>query len=93
MHGYIELVEDEHERDQCLGELEFLLAETKYNDVRLIGKHLRKALTLVHQPVRFFSPQTIWGGGAKFYSFYVLPAGRNIAADAGYFPRGDGGLL
>lgn len=86
LHGYIELVEDEHERDQCLGELEFLLAETKYNDVRLIGKHLRKALTLVHQPVRFFSPQTIWGGGANSILFMFYRQAGTLQQTLDIFP-------
>lgn len=72
LRSYIDVISDVGERCQCMGELEFLLGQTKYNDVAAIWLHLKKALQLVHQPIRFFSPQTIWGGGANsiLFMFY-----------------------
>ena len=72
LKNWIDAIEDDCERSQCLGELEFLLAETKYNDLAAMARHFRQARQLLHQPVRFFSPQTIWGGGANsvLFMFY-----------------------
>ena len=65
LRKYIGQLEDRQEREQCLGELEFLLGETQYNDVEAMAAYFKKSLQLLRQPVRFFSPQTIWGGGAN----------------------------
>ena len=61
LRKYIGQLEDRQEREQCLGELEFLLGETQYNDVEAMAAYFKKSLQLLRQPVRFFSPQTIWG--------------------------------
>ena len=60
LRKYIGQLEDRQEREQCLGELEFLLGETQYNDVEAMAAYFKKSLQLLRQPVRFFSPQTIW---------------------------------
>ena len=72
LRKYIGQLEDRQEREQCLGELEFLLGETQYNDVEAMAAYFKKSLQLLRQPVRFFSPQTIWGGGANsiLFMFY-----------------------
>ena len=75
LRKYIGQLEDRQEREQCLGELEFLLGETQYNDVEAMAAYFKKSLQLLRQPVRFFSPQTIWGGGANsiLFMFTVRP--------------------
>ena len=42
LRKYIGQLEDRQEREQCLGELEFLLGETKYNDVEAMAAYFKK---------------------------------------------------
>lgn len=53
LRKYIGQLEDRQEREQCLGELEFLLGETQYNDVEAMAAYFKKSLQLLRQPVRF----------------------------------------
>ena len=43
LRKYIGQLEDRQEREQCLGELEFLLGETQYNDVEAMAVLILKS--------------------------------------------------
>lgn len=80
-------LEDRQEREQCLGELEFLLGETQYNDVEAMAAYFKKSLQLLRQPVRFFSPQTIWGGGANSILFMFYRQAGTLQKTLDVFPQ------
>mgnify|MGYP000271817970 CR=1 FL=1 len=83
LRKYIGQLEDRQEREQCLGELEFLLGETQYNDVEAMAAYFKKSL----QPVRFFSPQTIWGGGANSILFMFYRQAGTLQKTLDVFPQ------
>ena len=85
LRKYIGQLEDRQEREQCLGELEFLLGETQYNDVEAMAAYFKKSLQL--QPVRFFSPQTIWGGGANSILFMFYRQAGTLQKTLDVFPQ------
>ena len=97
LRKYIGQLEDRQEREQCLGELEFLLGETQYNDVEAMAAYFKKSLqplgpagnseTLLRQPVRFFSPQTIWGGGANSILFMFYRQAGTLQKTLDVFPQ------
>lgn len=87
LRKYIGQLEDRQEREQCLGELEFLLGETKYNDVEAMAAYFKKSLQLLRQPVRFFSPQTIWGGGANSILFMFYRQAGTLQKTLDVFPH------
>ena len=82
LRKYIGQLEDRQEREQCLGELEFLLGETQYNDVEAMAAYFKK-----RQPVRFFSPQTIWGGGANSILFMFYRQAGTLQKTLDVFPQ------
>ena len=84
LRKYIGQLEDRQEREQCLGELEFLLGETQYNDVEAMAAYFKKSL---RQPVRFFSPQTIWGGGANSILFMFYRQAGTLQKTLDVFPQ------
>ena len=84
LRKYIGQLEDRQEREQCLGELEFLLGETQYNDVEAMAAYFKKSL---RQPVRFFSPQTIWGGGANSILFMFYRQAGMLQKTLDVFPQ------
>ena len=84
LRKYIGQLEDRQEREQCLGELEFLLGETQYNDVEAMAAYFKK---LLRQPVRFFSPQTIWGGGANSILFMFYRQAGTLQKTLDVFPQ------
>ena len=84
LRKYIGQLEDRQEREQCLGELEFLLGETQYNDVEAMAAYFKKSL---QQPVRFFSPQTIWGGGANSILFMFYRQAGTLQKTLDVFPQ------
>ena len=86
LRKYIGQLEDRQEREQCLGELEFLLGETQYNDVEAMAAYFKKSLQL-RQPVRFFSPQTIWGGGANSILFMFYRQAGTLQKTLDVFPQ------
>ena len=86
LRKYIGQLEDRQEREQCLGELEFLLGETQYNDVEAMAAYFKKSL-LLRQPVRFFSPQTIWGGGANSILFMFYRQAGTLQKTLDVFPQ------
>ncbi|WP_288204832.1 LuxR C-terminal-related transcriptional regulator [uncultured Phascolarctobacterium sp.] len=83
LRKYIGQLEDRQEREQCLGELEFLLGETQYNDVEAMAAYFKKSLQLV----RFFSPQTIWGGGANSILFMFYRQAGTLQKTLDVFPQ------
>ena len=85
LRKYIGQLEDRQEREQCLGELEFLLGETQYNDVEAMAAYFKKSLQ--RQPVRFFSPQTIWGGGANSILFMFYRQAGTLQKTLDVFPQ------
>ena len=85
LRKYIGQLEDRQEREQCLGELEFLLGETQYNDVEAMAAYFKKSL--LRQPVRFFSPQTIWGGGANSILFMFYRQAGTLQKTLDVFPQ------
>ena len=87
LRKYIGQLEDRQEREQCLGELEFLLGETQYNDVEAMAAYFKKSLQLLRQPVRFFSPQTIWGGGANSILFMFYRQADTLQKTLDVFPQ------
>lgn len=87
LRKYIGQLEDRQEREQCLGELEFLLGETQYNDVEAMAAYFKKSLQLLRQPVRFFSPQTIWGGGANSILFMFYRQAGTLQKTLDVFPQ------
>ena len=87
LRKYIGQLEDRQEREQCLGELEFLLGETQYNDVEAMAAYFKKSLQLLRQPVRFFSPQTIWGGGANSILFMFYRQAGMLQKTLDVFPQ------
>lgn len=87
LRKYIGQLEDRQEREQCLGELEFLLGETQYNDVEAMAAYFKKSLQLLWQPVRFFSPQTIWGGGANSILFMFYRQAGTLQKTLDVFPQ------
>ena len=96
LRKYIGQLEDRQEREQCLGELEFLLGETQYNDVEAMAAYFKKSLQLprragplfyADQPVRFFSPQTIWGGGANSILFMFYRQAGTLQKTLDVFPQ------
>ena len=87
LRQYIDLLEDRQEREQCLGELEFLLGETQYNDVEAMAAYFQKSLQLVREPIRFFSPQTIWGGGANSILFMFYRQAGTLQKTLDIFPQ------
>lgn len=87
LQRHIALLEDQEEREQCLGELEFLLGQTRYNDVEAMARHFKKAARLIRQPVRFFSPQTIWGGGANSILFMFYRQAGTLQKTLAIFPK------
>ena len=87
LRKYIGQLEDRQEREQCLGELEFLLGETQYNDVEAMAAYFKKSLQLLRQPVRFFSPQTIWGGGANSILFMFYRQAGTLQKTLDIFPQ------
>lgn len=87
LRKYIGQLEDRQEREQCLGELEFLLGEIKYNDVEAMAAYFKKSLQLLRQPVRFFSPQTIWGGGANSILFMFYRQAGTLQKTLDVFPQ------
>ena len=86
LRKYIGQLEDRQEREQCLGELEFLLGETQYNDVEAMAAYFKKSLQLL-RPVRFFSPQTIWGGGANSILFMFYRQAGTLQKTLDVFPQ------
>ena len=87
LRKYIGQLEDRQEREQCLGELEFLLGETQYNDVEAMAAYFKKSLQLLRQPVRFFSTQTIWGGGANSILFMFYRQAGTLQKTLDVFPQ------
>lgn len=87
LRKYIGQLEDRQEREQCLGELELLLGETQYNDVEAMAAYFKKSLQLLRQPVRFFSPQTIWGGGANSILFMFYRQAGTLQKTLDVFPQ------
>ena len=87
LQRHIALLADQEEREQCLGELEFLLGQTRYNDVEAMARHFKKAARLIRQPVRFFSPQTIWGGGANSILFMFYRQAGTLQKTLAIFPK------
>ena len=87
LRKYIGQLKDRQEREQCLGELEFLLGETQYNDVEAMAAYFKKSLQLLRQPVRFFSPQTIWGGGANSILFMFYRQAGTLQKTLDVFPQ------
>ena len=70
-----------------IGQLEFLLGETQYNDVEAMAAYFKKSLQLLRQPVRFFSPQTIWGGGANSILFMFYRQAGTLQKTLDIFPQ------
>ena len=87
LRKYIGQLEDRQEREQCLGELECLLGETQYNDVEAMAAYFKKSLQLLRQPVRCFSPQTIWGGGANSILFMFYRQAGTLQKTLDVFPQ------
>ena len=92
LRKYIGQLEDRQEREQCLGELEFLLGETQYNDVEAMALILKSRCSCCGSRYAF-SRRRLSGARCQFDFVYVLPSGRYAAENPGCFSAGYGILL
>lgn len=63
---------EQKSKDKLLGEFELILSFTKYNDIKGMAEHYRKARKLLNEPSFIFDERGIWTFGAPsvLYMFY-----------------------